>query len=73
MHLLGDSVDLDNNIQATTYNDVNSAHANISPLQLTTLLEEGVVRLQEKNPSNKDDIDMLRPVTTVFLYALSNV
>lgn len=65
MHLLGDSVDLDNAIHPTTYEDINNAYGDVSPLQLTTLVEEGVKNLQNTEGNNREDIDVFHPLSNV--------
>ena len=70
MHLLGDSVDIENNTHATTFKDMDIAYSNVSPLQLTHLVEEGVNYLQSSYSSSKEDIDMLQPVSKVRLLIL---
>ena len=68
--MLGDSIDIENNTHATTVKDMDIAYSNVSPLQLTHLVEEGVNYLQSSYSSSKEDIDMLQPVSKVRLLIL---
>ena len=72
MHLLGDSIDLDDNIRPTTYNDMNNAYGEVSPLQLTCIIEKGIDHLQSLNTHSKEDIDLLHPITSVGIWDSSN-
>lgn len=64
-HLFGDSVDLDNNTRPLLFEDISNLYQDITPRQLTTLVEEGVNHLVTEGAESKEDVDILRPIVDV--------
>lgn len=44
---------------------MNNTYGEVSPLQLTSIVEKGINQLQSSELYSKEDIDILRPLTTV--------
>lgn len=64
-HLFGDSVDLDNNTRPLLFDDVSNLYQDVTPRQLTALVEEGVNHLVTEGAESKEDVDILRPIIDV--------
>ncbi|KNB46295.1 hypothetical protein JH06_0633 [Blastocystis sp. subtype 4] len=65
-HLFGDSVDLDNNTRPLLFEDISNLYQDITPRQLTALVEEGVNHLVTEGAESKEDVDILRPITSTL-------
>ena len=65
LHLLGESLDLDSNVQPITYDYINSTYRDISSHQLSTLIEEGVDHIKLDSNNTEKIIDILKPVIPV--------
>lgn len=58
-------MDLDNSTRALRFNDVSNLYQDVTPRQLTALVEEGVNHLVSERVETKEDVDILRPIVDV--------
>lgn len=58
-------MDLDNSTRALRFNDVSNLYQDVTPRQLTALVEEGVNHLVSEGVETKEDVDILRPIVDV--------
>ena len=49
-----------------TYDDMNNTYGNVTSHQLTSIVEECINQLHNTGMENKEDIDILHPLSTVF-------
>ncbi|KAK8830610.1 hypothetical protein WA577_004340, partial [Blastocystis sp. JDR] len=70
-HLLGESIDIDDKVQPISFKSMDESHKDLSPLQLSLLVEEGIDHLKSESPGSAETIDLLQPIQ--IKYALPSV